>query len=162
MKLFVIVCTVLVLLSPTLAAADTAVVRVLKASIKESPSIQARTVAEARRGDKLEVVKKEGSWYMVRLPDARTGWVFEYSVDTVKQATKEEDLFGEIEGPSRIEVAEATSASAIRGLSQPARVYAKNHDLQERYVRAVEEMGAYSVTQDEVDRFLREEQVGRK
>ena len=97
---------------------------------------------------------------MVRLPDARTGWVFEYSVALVEESAEEEDLFGELEGPSRIAVTEATAAGSIRGLSQVAHVYAENRGLDERYVRAVDEMQAYAVTQEEVDSFLREGQVG--
>ena len=160
MKRVVIFFTMLLLLWPALAAAETVVVKVLKASIKATPSVQARTIAEARRGDELEVVKKERSWYMVRLPDARTGWVFEYSVALVEESAEEEDLFGEIEEQSRIAVTEATAAGSIRGLSQVARVYAENRGLDEHYVRAVDEMQAYAVTQEEVDRFLREGQVG--
>ena len=58
MKRVVIFFTMLLLLWPALAAAETVVVKVLKASIKATPSVQARTIAEARRGDELEVVKK--------------------------------------------------------------------------------------------------------
>lgn len=160
MKRVVVFLTVLLLLWPALVAAETVVVEVLKASIKTNPSVRARTIAQVRRGEKLEVVKKERSWYMVRLPDYRTGWVFEYSVALVEESAEEEDLFGELEGSSRIRVTEATAAGSIRGLSQVARVYAENRGLDERCVRAVDEMQAYAVTQQEVDRFLREGQVG--
>lgn len=166
MKRVVGVCVILLLLWPAFAGAETVVVKVLKASIKASRSVQATTIAEARRGEKLEVVKKEGSWYMVRLPNYRTGWVFEYSVSPVEETSKEEDLFGELEEKSRIQVSEATSASSIRGLSgptqglsKPTRVYADNHSLDKLYVQAVEKMDAYSVTQEEVDLFLRQGQV---
>jgi len=159
MKRAATVCLMLLLLWPAFAAGVTVRVKALKVGVKNAPNVQARTIAEVPRGQKLEVVKKEGSWYMVRLPDARTGWVFEYSVDLV-EGTAEEDLFGALEGSSRVQVSEATSAASIRGLSRAARVYAENRGLDERYVRAVEQMEAYAVTQAEVDEFLREGQVG--
>lgn len=161
MKHAVCVLAIVVLLWPALATADTVTVDVLIASIKESPSVQSRSIAQVRRGTKLEVLEKVRSWYKVRLSDARTGWVFENSVALVEEKPKkEEDLFGELKDEQRIRVSEATSASSIRGISRPAQVYARNENLDERYVRAVDAMQAYAVTVEEVDQFLREGQVG--
>jgi len=160
MRRLMIFLAALLLLSPTLAVAESVIVKALKASIKATPSVQARTIAEARRDDVLQVVKKEGSWYLVQLPDNRTGWVFEYSVAPTGKVAKKDDLFEKTEKPSRIRVTEATSAGSIRGLSRVARVYAESQGFEDEYIRAVEVMQQYSVTEGEVERFLREGQVG--
>lgn len=43
-------------------------VRVRRANIREKPSLRSEIVAQVRRGRILQVDRKEGEWYRVRLP----------------------------------------------------------------------------------------------
>jgi len=44
-------------------------------NIRSGPATGYSIIAKVRAGDKLIVVKKNGEWYMVNLPDNRQGWI---------------------------------------------------------------------------------------
>jgi len=43
-------------------------IRVRRANIREKPSLRSDIIAQVRRGRILQVERKEGEWYRVRLP----------------------------------------------------------------------------------------------
>lgn len=137
---------------------ETLVVKSLTAKVKASPSLASATLLDLSRGDKVEAVKKEGNWYMVSIPGTRTrGWIFSFSVEPLEEEAVGKPATGTAKkGESPIALKEATSGSSIRGLSRVAQDYARNKNVEESVVESVERMQSFSVSDEEVRRFLAE------
>jgi len=73
------------LFASSLAAADATQVRVKvdKANVRESPSLTAPVVASVDKGKVLKVFEKSDEWYLVQLPDDKTGYIHQFVVDEV-------------------------------------------------------------------------------
>ena len=66
------------------SAGQTLMVNIKQVSIRADKQFYAKTVAEAKYQDKLEVVKQQGDWYLVTF-NGTQGWVHKSSVG---EATK--------------------------------------------------------------------------
>lgn len=127
-----------------------AVVRAGKGSAYEE-------VVTVRKGDKLQVVAREGSWLKVRA-GGREGYVFQTAVDTAKPAGDlGADLGRMFSGASGGTA--ASSANAGRGLKDGAVLYARANGMN---TAGLDRMLAFrkSVTGRDWESFTTEGKVG--
>ncbi len=54
---------------------DTVQVQGSTVNIRQAATTNSRVISTVKRGDKLEVIKKSGSWYQIKTESGRTGWV---------------------------------------------------------------------------------------
>ncbi|MCZ6877537.1 MAG: SH3 domain-containing protein [Acidobacteria bacterium] len=54
---------------------DTVQVQGSTVNIRQAASTSSRIISTVKRGDKLEVLDKTGSWYQIKTESGRTGWV---------------------------------------------------------------------------------------
>ena len=54
---------------------DTVEVQGSTVNIRQGASTSSRIISTVKRGDKLEVIEKTGSWYQIKTESGRTGWV---------------------------------------------------------------------------------------
>lgn len=73
------------LFASSLAAADATQVRVKvdKANVRESPSLTAPVVASVDKGEVFKVFEKADEWYMIQLPNNKTGYIHQFVVDEI-------------------------------------------------------------------------------
>lgn len=137
-------------------------------ALKAGRSISAATLAELKRGTQLTLLDYESRWYRVSTPGGRTGWVYRGKVsDTPPEQSGQPkgegggigDLLGGLSGSS-VEADAADSARSIRGLSPEAEAYAKKSGTPEQSRKALDRVLSMSVTENEVDAFLKAGQVG--
>lgn len=137
-------------------------------ALKAARSISAATLAELERGTRLTVHDYESRWYRVSTPGGRTGWVYRGKVsDTPPEKTGQPegegggvgDLLGGLSGSS-VEADAADSARSIRGLSPEAEAYAKKTGTPKQSQNALDRVLSLSVTENEVDAFLKSGHVG--
>jgi len=70
--------------SPVMAAPAQLSVQIESAQIREKPSVFGKIVANAKYGDRLDVVTKMEPWIQVRTADGKTGWMHESSLSRKK------------------------------------------------------------------------------
>jgi len=54
---------------------DTVQVQGSTVNVRQSATTSSRVISTVKRGDKLEVIEKTGSWYQIKTASGRTGWV---------------------------------------------------------------------------------------
>ena len=54
---------------------DTVQVQGSSVNIRQAATTNSRVISTVKRGDKLEVIKKSGSWYQIKTESGGTGWV---------------------------------------------------------------------------------------
>ncbi len=54
---------------------DTVQVQGSTVNIRQRASTSSRVIFTVKRGDKLEVIEKTGSWYYIKTESGRNGWV---------------------------------------------------------------------------------------
>ncbi len=131
--------------------------------LKEDKKASSKTVVGLPLGAELSVMEKDDKWYRVKTSEGQKGWVYRGRVsDTPPSAeVKREgaDLFAAL-GGSGIKADEADTARSMRGLSKETEKYASMKETPEKYRKALDQVLAVKVTQQEVTSFLRDGKVG--
>ena len=125
-----------------------------KAKILSSPSFKAKVVVVAKKGQVLEVVKKKGRWYQVKIGN-KTGWVSRLLVSKTPPMKKISVLASrgkKISKKARRRASVMTSAAAARGLAEDDRRRVGAGEMSD--YAALEQMESVNVTEDEVDNFI--------
>jgi opacity protein-like surface antigen len=79
--------------SPLAAAnANQVRVKVEKANIRQKPDLSAPIVATAEKGDVFKVFEKADEWYLIQLPDNKTGYIHQFVVDEVAEGAAAEEI----------------------------------------------------------------------
>ena len=128
------------------------------ADLKSDKSASSSTVTTLSVGTKLSVISSSGKWYNVSAQSGQTGWIYRGKVST-SPPSGGGGLFGSSSGSS-ITLSQADTARSIRGLSPEAEQYAQNARVSPAAQRALDRVLARSVSDYEVDRFLKEGKIG--
>lgn len=161
-KAFLLVLVIFVLASalsylayPTVRAyaLQTVYVQSEKAKILGAPAFGAEKVAEAAKGQELQVLEKKGRWYKVLSGD-KSGWVAELVVGPTPPLGKVTVFTGEekdIGQESRRRASQVTSAAAARGLTEEDRKRLGHKDVAD--YGALQKVEGINITDSELAGF---------
>ncbi len=117
--------------------------------LKQSPFRDAATIGTLASGDKVDILKKQGGWYMVK-SGRSNGWVHMLSIQR-RQPRKGGDVAGLAALVSgRAGTGRVVSTTGIRGLSEEELKLAK-YDADE-----LRKLEAYAVTRVDAQNFARQ------
>jgi uncharacterized protein YgiM (DUF1202 family) len=163
-KIFTMLCLLvgLLILFPGTGLADTMFAKKdrVKVTAKKSPT--SKVIAILRLGDQVEVFKKSGRQYQVKLGSGKTGWVFKFKLAKEKPTRGKEggsSLSG-LTGKKTIVAREARAGGSIRGLKETTEQYAKKKQISPAHQKSVDKMEEMVIPDDELARFQKEEGVG--
>ncbi|MEC4675083.1 MAG: SH3 domain-containing protein [Nitrospirota bacterium] len=150
------------ILFPTLSFAETMYAKRGGTKVTAAPSPTSKVVGTLNVGDRVQVLKKDGRKYQVKLSNGRTGWVFKFKLTASKPAGKSKGGSGlsALTGRSTIAAREARAGGSIRGLKETTANYAKGKHIDPAHQRAVDDMEARVVTIAELAAFQREGGLG--
>ena len=131
----------------------------VKVTAEKSPT--SSVVATLRVGDQVQVVKKSGRQYQVKLKSGKSGWVFKFKLtdSEPEKKTGGSGLSG-LSGGNTVVAQEARAGGSIRGLKETTEQYADKKQISDADRRSVEKMEQRTVTDDELDQFKRDGQIG--
>lgn len=144
----------------TEAWAETVYVQAKTAQLRAGKTSLDAVVGNAKFGDALEVVGRDGSWVEIKTSAGARGWIFANKISSSKPSGTNDTLakFGQ---SMRGGDASATTASAgARGLDKASEGYANRAGVSAHDRDAVDRMMAYQIPDQEVDEFMREGGLG--
>lgn len=130
-------------------------VQSVKAYILEKPIFGAKRLAEAKRGEVLQLVEKKEGWFRVKYKSL-TGWVSAFFVDTkppLKRISVFESPEEELKGGARRRASAYVTAAAARGLVEERARLSDRYRIDPEGVKWVESI---KITDEEALRFLEE------
>ncbi len=131
----------------------------VKVTAEKSPT--STVVAILRVGDQVQVVQKSGRQYKVKLMSGKSGWVFKFKLsDTQPEKKSGGSGLSGLAGENTVVAQEARAGGSIRGLKETTEQYADKKQISEADRRSVEKMEQRTVTDDELDQFKRDGQIG--
>jgi hypothetical protein len=126
--------------------------------VRDGRTFSAKTLVRLRQGDAVKVTGQEGRYYRV-VVDAGTGYVYQNKL-TDEKPEDVAALLAAGPGAQRIELSELEAGGALRGLSPLAEDYARNAQVPEWAVQAVEGMGSRVIKPEELEMFQKEGRLG--
>lgn len=131
----------------------------IKVTQEKSPT--SAVLATLRTGDAVEVIKKDGRQYQVKLSSGKVGWVFAFNVTDSKPAASSggSGLSG-LTGKNIVVAKEARAGGSIRGLKETTEQYAERKRISPAHRAAVDKMESRVIPQEELAKFQREGGVG--
>lgn len=153
-SLFMIPMLVAVFAAPVFAQ-EVLYVQSVRAKVMKGPSFKAGVVGEVGQGFKFVSSGREGNWVKVRL-DSKEGYVPALLLAAHPPMGKQGLITGqekEIKQSARRRASTYTSAAAARGLTAVDRKRL-NEDGGVNY-ESLEKMEAFSLSQDEIDLFMK-------
>ncbi len=131
----------------------------VKVTAEKSPT--SKVVGKLNTGDKVQVVKKVGRKYQVKLPNGKLGWVFKFKLSSKKPAGKTGgSLLSGLTGKTTIAARESRSGGSIRGLKETTENYAQGKNIDPSHRRSVDAMEAFLVSDGELAQFQQAGRVG--
>ena len=139
---------------PSFAQAETMYAKKNGVKVTAEKSPTSKVVGTLSTGDQVEVVKKVGRQYHVKLPNGKSGWVFKFKLSDKKPAGKSggSSLSG-LTGKTTIAARESRSGGSIRGLKETTEQYAKGKNIDPAHRRSVDAMEAFHVSDSELAQF---------
>ena len=131
----------------------------VKVTAEKSPTSKA--VAKLNLGDQVEVLKKSGRQYQVKLSSGKTGWVFKFKLSEDKPSGKSggSSLSG-LTGKNIVVAKEARAGGSIRGLKETTDRYADKKQISLAHRQSVDKMEELVISEDELARFQKEGGIG--
>ena len=131
----------------------------VKVTAEKSPT--SKVVGKLNTGDQVQVIKKVGRKYQVKLPNGKSGWVFKFKLSSKKPAGKSGgSSLSALTGKTTIAARESRSGGSIRGLKETTENYAKGKNIDPAHRRSVDAMEAFSVSDAELAQFQQAGRVG--
>ncbi|MCH7615954.1 MAG: SH3 domain-containing protein [Nitrospinae bacterium] len=131
----------------------------VKVTAEKSPT--STVVGKLNTGDQVQVVKKVGRQYQVKLPNGKLGWVFKFKLSSKKPAGKTSgSLLSGLTGKTTIAARESRSGGSIRGLKETTENYAQGKNIDPSHRRSVDAMEAFRVSDGELAQFQQAGSVG--
>ena len=131
----------------------------VKVTAEKSPT--SPVVATLKVGDQVEVLKKSGRQYQVKLKSGKSGWVFKFKLsDKQPKGTSGGSSLSGLTGKNVVVAQEARAGGSIRGLKETSKQYADKKQISEADRRSVDKMEQRTVTDEELDQFKKEGQIG--
>ncbi len=152
--------TLLLGFSTTLFAANGVMyIQSSKAKLQNEPSFGSNTIVELKKGDEVNVVESKGRWVKVK-HSSNEGWVSKYLLADIppikKKVTILKDDAPDLGDNARRRASAVTTAGAARGLAADERQ--RNSDSQFTNYKDLEKVEKLGVTEDEVEKFVKEKQ----
>ncbi len=149
------------ILLPGLSRAETMYAKKDGVKVTAEKSPKSQVVGNLNTGDQVEIVKKDGRQYQVKLPNGKSGWVFKFKLSETEPAEKSggSSLSG-LTGKTTIAARESRSGGSIRGLKETTEQYAQGKNIDPAHRRSVDAMVAFSVSGSELAQFQQAGQVG--
>lgn len=131
----------------------------VKVTAEKSPT--SKVVAKLNVGDEVQVLKKAGRQYQVKLGSGKTGWVFKFKLSDKKPSggSSGGGLAG-LTGKNTMMAKEARSGGSIRGLKETTNQYAQSKRIDPAHKQSVDAMTQLMISDEELERFQREGGVG--
>lgn len=160
-KSFCTLFCLLFVLIPSLSQAETMYAKKNGVKVTAEKSPTSKVVGKLNTGDQVQVVKKAGRQYQVKLPSGKSGWVFKFKLTAKKPSGKSggSSLSG-LTGKTRIAARESRAGGSIRGLKETTENYAERKHIDPSHRRAVDKMEAFSVSDAELAKFQLAGNVG--
>ena len=161
--MFLVLAGVMVMLifPPEIAFAETMYAKKdgVKVTAEKSPTSKA--VATLNLGDKVQVLKKSGRQYQVKLSSGKAGWVFKFKLSDKKPAGKSggSSLSG-LTGKNIVVAKEARAGGSIRGLKETTEQYADKKQISPAHRKSVDKMEELVIPDDELARFQKDGGIG--
>ena len=151
-----------IILLPVLSMAETMYAKGGGTKVTAEQSPTSTVVGTLDVGDPVQVLKKDGRKFQVKLSNGRTGWVFQFKLtdSQPEQRSGGGSALSALTGKSTIAAREARAGGSIRGLKETTANYAKGKHIDPAYQRAVDDMEARVVTKEELAAFQREGGIG--
>ncbi len=151
----------LLLAVPGLSQAETMYAKKNGVKVTSEKSPKSQVVGNLNTGDQVEIVKKDGRQYQVKLPNGKSGWVFKFKLSDTKPAGKSggSSLSG-LTGKTTIAARESRSGGSIRGLKETTEQYAQGKNIDPSHRRSVDAMVAFGVSDSELAQFQQAGQIG--
>lgn len=113
------------------------------------------------KGTGVAVVSKKDRYVQVKLSNGTKGWIYQYKLtkDPPKTGGAGVDLSA-LTGSGSIHAKEARSGGSIRGMQPVSAGYARNKRIDQSYVKALEWMEKYQVSDNELQHFKKEGRIG--
>lgn len=143
-----------------IAAAETVYVQAKAAKLRSGKTSLDPVVADVKFGEPLEVLGKEGGWLQVRTAEGVRGWIFNNKTSTSKPAASDESLAAMGKGLRQGQASDVTATAGARGLDKVSETYAKRTGITQRDRDAVDRMTAYRITDQQVEDFLKNGELG--
>lgn len=151
----------ILLFIPGLAQAETMFAKKNGVKVTAEKSPTSKVVGKLNTGDSVQVVKKAGRQYQVKLSNGKSGWVFKFKLSSKKPAGKSggSSLSG-LTGKTTIAARESRSGGSIRGLKETTEQYAQGKNIDPAHRRSVDAMEAFRVSDSELEQFQQAGNVG--
>lgn len=153
---FFVCCSLLIAIAyPSMAGTADLYVQSVKAPILSAPNLGSPKVDEAKKGEQLIEVEKQGNWHKVNYKD-KTGWVSKLLVGQRPPAGKVSVLesSGEkLETGARKRASAFTTAAAARGFAEER---SRVSDKYKVNFAKVEQMEALRISDEDAMKFLQE------
>ena len=132
----------------------------VKVTAEKSPTSSVVGYPEGRRSGSSRPEKRK-ALYKVKLRNGKSGWVFKFKLSDTQpeQATGGSGLSG-LAGDNTVVAQEARSGGSIRGLKETSEQYADKKSISQADRRSVEKMEQRTVTDDELNQFKKDGQIG--
>ncbi len=134
-----------------------------RAKLKAKDTASSETIAHVPIGTEVTVLTTKKRWHKIRIRSGQDGWMYRGLLsDTPPQKEAKDEtgnLFASLTG-SKIKADEADTARSIRGLSRETEQYARLRGTPAAYKRALDRVLAMSVTEKQLDVFLRQGKIG--
>lgn len=143
------------------ALAETMYAKKDRVKVTSEKSPKSKVVATLRLGDAVDVLKKSGRQYKVKLGSGATGWVFKFKLSEKKPSGKSGGSgLSALTGKSTVVAQEARAGGSIRGLKETTEQYAERKHISPVHRRSVDKMEQFVITDEELNRFKQDGGVG--
>ena len=146
---------------PSLSLAETMYAKMDGVKVTAEASPTSKVVDTLNAGDEVQVVKKDGRQYQVKLPNGKSGWVFKFKLTDEKPSARSGgSSLSALTGKTTIAARESRSGGSIRGLKETTENYAKRKNIDPAYRRSVDAMEAFRVSDSELAQFQQAGGIG--
>ncbi len=147
----------LVCFFPISVMAETLFVKKEGTKVHKEASARSEVVEVLAAGKEIESSGTMGKFHQVTTPSGKNGFVFKFKLG--KSAPENGGDLASLKG-EKMAVRESSSSSSIRGLSAVSEEHAEKKGISKADIQAVKDMENYSVSANEVDRFLSSRKLG--
>jgi uncharacterized protein YgiM (DUF1202 family) len=142
------------------AFAETAYVQAKSAKLRAGKTSLDRVVADLTYGQAIDILRRDGDWVEVKTSSGASGWLFANKVSATKPAGGDNALAFLGKSMRRGEAGEVTASAGARGLDKASESYANRTGITKEHRDAVDRMTAYSLSDQEVEDFLKAGKLG--
>ena len=136
-------------------------VQAVQTHLRQTPQMNAKSVSQLKRGQKLEVVSKKGIWFEVQV-GSQKGWVSKLFISThppVGHAELHQGVKDDLAKASRRRSSSYAVSASTRGLDASARVR-DGRELYRSDFDALEKIEKINVSSTDLEKFANAAKLG--